>query len=77
MISRVQPRFINDPTTGSMTNYYRMTDGAAYTTDVSSAMSSARFDVLRSARWHKFKDEFTGDVEIVGQSYLLVPEGYE
>lgn len=77
MISRVQPRFINDPTTGSMINYYRMTDGATYTTDATSAMSSARFDVLRSARWHKVKTSFTGDVEVAGQSYILVPEGYE
>jgi hypothetical protein len=77
MVSRVQPRFLNDPTSGSMTNYYRMTDGAAYTTDATSTISNARFDVLREARWHKFKLDFTGDVELNGNSYVLVPAGYE
>lgn len=77
MISRVQPRFINDPTSGSMLNYYRMTDGATYTTDQTSTLSSGRFDVMREARWHKVKTSYTGDVEVAGQSYLLVPTGYE
>lgn len=77
MISRVQPRFINDPTSGSMVNYYRMTDGATYTTDATSTLSSGRFDVMREARWHKVKTSYTGDVEVAGQSYLLVPAGYE
>jgi hypothetical protein len=77
MVSRVQPRFLNDPTSGSMTNYYRMTDGSAYTTDAVSTLSSGRFDVLREARWHKFKLDFTGATELNGNSYLLVPAGYE
>lgn len=77
MVSRVQPRFINDPTTGSMINYYRMTDGASYTTDATATLGSGRFDVLRSARWHKFKTSFTGDVEVVGNTYHLIPEGFE
>jgi hypothetical protein len=77
MISRVQPRFVNDPTSGTMTNYYRMTDGASYTTDATIAMNSGRFDVMRDARWHKFKTDYVGDVEVVGQSYHLVPGGYE
>lgn len=77
MIDRVQPRFINDADTGAMTNYYRMSDGSAYTTDALSAMVNSRFDLFRSARWHKFKLEFTGDVEISGNNYSLQPEGFE
>jgi hypothetical protein len=77
MISRVQPRFITAPTTGSMTNYYRMTDGVTYTTDATSTLSSGRFDSLRSGRWHKFKTDYTGDVEVVGNSYHLIPEGWD
>ena len=77
MVSRVQPRLLNDPGSGTMTNYYRLTDGATYTTDAVSTLSSGRFDVLREARWHKFKMAFVGDVEINGASYLIVPGGYE
>ena len=76
-LKRVQPRFINDADTGSMINYYRMTDGSSYTTDNTVTMSENRFDVLRSARWHKVKTSYTGDVEVHGQSYLLVPSGVE
>ena len=77
LLSRVQPRFINDAASGEMTNFYRTTDGSSYTQDAAAAMSSNRFDVLRSARWHKVRMDFTGDVELAGASYLLVPEGYE
>jgi hypothetical protein len=54
-----------------------MTDGATYTTDSTSTLTSARFDVTREARWHKFKTEYAGDVEVTGHSYVLVPGGYE
>mgnify|MGYP001618929874 CR=1 FL=1 len=77
MLSRVQSRFINDPTSATMTNYYRMTDGASYTTDATIPMSAGRFDVMREARWHKVKTEYVGDVEVSGQSYVLMPGGYE
>ncbi len=75
LIQRVQPRFTDDPTSGSMVNLYRMTDGSAYTIDQTSTLSSGRFDVLRSARWHKFKMSFTGDVEITGINYKTVTQG--
>lgn len=77
MLSRVQLRYLNDPTSATMTNYYRMTDGASYTTDTTTTQSSGRFDVLRSARWHKVKVDFTGDVELNGANYILIPEGEE
>lgn len=77
LIQRVQPRMTDDPTSATMTNYYRMTDGAAYTTDTTTTMTNARFDVLRAARWHKFKMDFTGDCEITGINYKLAPAGEE
>lgn len=77
LIQRVQPRFSNDPTSGSMVNYYRMTDGANYTTDATSTLTSGRFDVLRDARWHKFKTSYTGDVEVVGHTYRFTRGGDE
>jgi hypothetical protein len=40
-------------------------------------MNRARFDMLRSARWHKVKVDFTGDVELNGMSYLLADGGLE
>lgn len=77
LLKRVQPRFVNDADTGSLTNYYRTTDGSVYTTGQTVSMGSNRFDLLRSARWHKVKLVFTGDVEIIGNTYHLVPTGWE
>lgn len=77
LLKRVQPRFVNDADSGTMTNYYRLTDGSSYVTDNTVDMSSNRFDVLRSARWHKVKTSYTGDVEVIGNSYLLAPSGVE
>lgn len=77
LMQRVQPSFTNDPTTGSMINYYRMTDGATYTTDATVALSSGRYDVLRDARWHKFKTSYTGDVEVIGHTYRFTQGGDE
>ncbi len=74
---RVQPRFLNDADTGSMTNFYRMSDGSNYTTDSTISMSNNRFDMFRTARWHKFQMDFTGNVELMGATYMLQPEGME
>jgi len=77
LIDRVQPRFVDDADSATMTNEYRLTDGASYTTDKTAAMTNSRFDVLREARWHKFKFDFTGEVEVNGINYSLSPSGQE
>jgi hypothetical protein len=76
-IRRGQPRFINDADSATMTNYYRVRDGANWVTDATATMSNNRFALLRSSRWHKFKFDFAGNVEINGASYHLMPGGYE
>ena len=45
--------------------------GDNLTTDNTSTESSGKFDVLRSARWHRVKLDFTGSVEITGM--LIFP----
>lgn len=77
LAQRVTPRFTNDPTTGSMVNYYTLTDGSSFTTDATSTMSTGRFDALRSARWHKFKFDYTGEVEVIGHTYKYALQGGE
>lgn len=77
LLKRVQPRLTQKPVGANMTNYYRMTDGDNYVTDNNINIDQGRFDMLREARWHKVKMTFTGDVEISGASYLIVPTGSE
>lgn len=75
LIKRVQPRLTTAPTSGTMTNYYRMTDGSSYTTDATCILSNGRFDVLRAARWHKVKTDYVGDVEVIGHTYKIEGQG--
>ena len=64
LLSRVTAKFLDQPTTYTMTNYYQDVLGNTWTTDVTTTGSNGRFDVLRSAPWHKVKFDFTGDFEI-------------
>lgn len=64
-LSRVIPRFITQPSSGTMTNYYKNNSGDDLTTDSITPMdSSYRFDVLREARWHRSRFDFVGNWEL-------------
>jgi hypothetical protein len=64
LLSRVQPAFLRKPTQAQMTNYYRSTLSGALTQDQTVVMDSkGRFDVLRSANWHRLVFSFTGEIE--------------
>ena len=77
LLTRVKPRFITAPTSASMVNYYRSNLGDSLTTDATTTMSSGRFDVMRESRWHRFRQDFTGPVEIAGNVIDLEPAGDE
>ena len=64
MIRRVQPRFLNKPTSATCTNFYRNELDETLTQDAVTSMSSGRFDMLREARWHRIKIETSGDAEV-------------
>jgi hypothetical protein len=67
LLSRMQPKFLTKPTTGTMTNYYRDALGDTLTSDQTVTMDSkGRFDILRAANWHRATFSFTGDVEMSG-----------
>jgi hypothetical protein len=77
-ISRVRMRFITKPSAATMTNYYKMNEGDALTSDAATQMSSAgAFDVLRDARWHRAQFSFTGDWESPGFTPTVRQAGSE
>ena len=76
-IDRVLPRWVQRPTSSRLTNYYRMQLGDSLTQDQSVAMDSARYDVQRSARWHRFTLEFTGETELGEADFRFLPDGQE
>jgi hypothetical protein len=38
-------------------------------------LTNGKFDVLRSARWHKAKISFTGNVEVTGMDAKYMQDG--
>lgn len=78
LLSRVQPRFLTKPTSATMTNYYKDSLGGSLTTDQTVNMDSkGRFDVLRSAQWHRARLDFTGSVVVPALRADLQPDGDE
>jgi hypothetical protein len=63
-VKRVRPRFFTAPTTGTLVNYYRNNLGDSLTTGATTTLSSGKFDLKRSARWHRMDFAFTGPVEL-------------
>lgn len=75
--SRVSPRFLTTPTTGSLTSYSREYMGASLSTRKTASMTRGRFDLLQSARWHRVKLDFTGTMEISGLGWELSEDSEE
>lgn len=63
-LQRVTPKFLKVPTNSTMTNLYRNSLGDSLVEDQTSQISNGRFDVIRSARWHRIRLDTTGDMEI-------------
>ena len=66
MLSRMVPRYRLDPTSATGTNYYRDSLGATRTQDVTATQTRGRFDFRRSARWHSFRADHVGAMEVNG-----------
>ena len=66
LLTRVVPRFYAAPTTATCINSYRERLTDSLTTDVTTTSARGRFDVTRSAPWHRLQFVFTGDHEISG-----------
>jgi hypothetical protein len=75
IISRVRVRFFIPPLTGSMTHSYRSSEGAPLVQTDTYQMNDSRFDLTKSARFHKLDFRFTGDVEISSIDPNLIPNG--
>jgi hypothetical protein len=58
-----------------VTNYYKADAGDAVTAGDTVSADDGKFDVLQSARWHRVKFNWTGDVETTGYTVDLVAEG--
>lgn len=75
MLSRVTLRYLTRPPAAFMINQYQGLHGGAWTTDVATAEFNGRFDVLRSAPWHRVTFYFIGNFETTAASADFQPDG--
>lgn len=76
-LHRVKIRYESNPTSATMSNYYKYNSGDTWTLGATASQINARFDVLRSARWHRLKFDFTGDWEAQGMDLGAQAESHE
>ena len=74
-IQRVRPRFFTAPSSASLINYYRNNLGDSLTTGATTSLSNGKFDLMRSARWHRLEFSFTGPVEFNTLDIPVVEDG--
>ena len=77
LFSRAKLKYLTAPTSSEMVNYYRVNLGDSLITDQTTVQSSSRFDVLRSARWHRMRFDFSGDWEATGFTPDVREDGLE
>ena len=76
-IHRLRPRWLTAPTAATMTNYYKMNEGDSLTQDVTTTQASGKFDLLRSARWHRLQLNMTGSWEVAELPFVIDKDGNE
>lgn len=77
LCKRVKPRFRAGPSGGTLTPSNALYLTGTESTGSAQSISAGRFDVLQSARYHRFALSLTGDTEVEAINPLLVPEGEE
>ena len=77
-LTRVRPRFRTPPTTGTQRHYYRdQLGGTERTSTTSTTLSDGAFDHVWAARWHRVRQDYTGNMELLGWDVDLKPESFE
>lgn len=80
-ISEARLRYMNQPSSASISAFYSMaTGGPVSTGDIQSAYDvpangDNRFTLRQTARWHRLKFSFTGTTKVVGYDVPLIPMG--
>lgn len=78
LLKRVVPKFLTIPTSATMTPYWVEELGLSDTTGTAVTMGQyGKFDTLRSAKYHKFKFDLTGNHEITDIGVISQPSSRE
>lgn len=76
-VDRIRPRFISTPSSSEMLYSYSDTNADAMTQNITTALINNYYDMLWTARWHKFRFNFTGSMKITGIAGDFVTEGID
>lgn len=76
-LTRVVPRFYMQPSGAQLVNHYRNNLGDSLTTDRTATLNYGRFNMLRSARWHRATISGAGGMELLGVDVLFEKDGME
>ena len=77
LMTRVRPRYLVSPDSATMTHYYKDDLGSSPGISTTTDQVSGKFDLLKTARWHRLKVSFNGPVEIVGADVSTQVDGLE
>lgn len=75
-ISRVRPRFLKTPATGNLQSYHKAVSGDPLITGPASTLHDGKFDLLWSARWHRVRMNFDGEMEMNALDLALIEDGF-
>lgn len=76
-LSRARPRYLTAPSSATLQNAYKMLSGDSFTNDATTALANGKFDVLRSARWHRLTHNASGSMEIPHAKSMLLDMGQD
>lgn len=74
-VTGVRPRFLTTPLTGALQAGYKQVEGDSLIPGVTATLWDGKFDLMWSARWHRFMLSFTGPVEFNGVDVKRVVDG--
>lgn len=74
-LGRVKMRFLQAPTSATMTNQHKHNEGDPLMLGQAVMMNDNKFDFLRSARWHRVTLQTVGNCEFTGIAYDLRANG--
>lgn len=77
LLKQIRLRFAagSRPTTASVATFNKMSSGDSFSTGPTSTINDGKFDILKSARWHRAVFTMTGNCRVTGINPTFVQSG--
>jgi hypothetical protein len=75
LLQQIRLRYEQAPGSATCQTLWRMNSGTGYSLGPSGAINDGKFDALKSARWHRARFNFTGDVKVTHMKATYKPMG--